>query len=139
MSALPARLLRSAIVAVEQAAETAEDRAFLAAPALRGRCCLVDPVGHAAERQRLQPCTTRPGQRGEEQSFSPEQRGLDLAHELDVVADRRLERDETARVHAQRLAGCEIDRVQRASGVNEAEPVPLQTLHDEPFAAKQAD
>src|SRR6185503_11649979 len=52
--------------------------------------------------------------------------------------DRRLQRHQAAGVDAQRLAGLQLERVDRAAGVDEAEPVALQPLHDEAFTAEQA-
>ena len=60
---------------------------FFAAPAgLRRR--LVDAVGQAAERQRLQPHLAGAAQRREEQPLAAEERRLHLADELDVVGRR---------------------------------------------------
>ena len=89
--------------------------------------------------QRLQPHPAGAGERREEDPLAAEKRGLDLAHELDVVADRRLQRDQAAGVHAQHLAGPQVERVHHAPGVREAEAVAFQLLHDEALAAEQAD
>src|SRR5689334_12806911 len=82
----PARAVPSAalvrLAPVDQVAEAAdaiEDRALLLAPALALRRRGVDAIGHAAERQRLQPDAAGPLQRGEENAFAAEQRRLDPA------------------------------------------------------------
>ena len=84
---------------------------------------------------------TRPGpvQRREEDAFAAEQRRLDPADELDVVVDARLQRHQAAGVDAQRLAGREIEVMNRAAGVHEAQAVAFELLHDEAFAAEQPD
>src|SRR5262249_47330528 len=78
-------------------------------------------------------------QRREEQAFPAEERRLYTADELDVVVDRRLQRHQATRVDAQRLSGAELQRVDHAASVGEAETVAFQLLHDEAFAAEQAD
>ena len=120
-------------------AKAAENRAAFPSRSAGRGCGLVDAIGHPAERQRLQPHAAGPGQHGEEQAFPAEERRLDLADVLDVVTHRRLQRDETSGVHAQRLSRSQLERMHRAAGVHEAEAVALQLLHDEAFAAEQAD
>ncbi len=71
--------------------------------------------------------------------FAREQRAFELAHVLDVEVDGRLERHHAAGVHAQPLAGREIARHQRAAGMHEGHAITIQLLHDESFAAEQAD
>src|SRR5690606_13455462 len=78
-------------------------------------------------------------QRREEDAFTAEERGLDLADELDVVVDARLQRQEAAGVDAQRFAGAEIHVVNRAARVHEAQPVAFELLHDEALATEQPD
>ena len=56
----------------------------------RGR---VDAAGEPAERQGLDEHAPRSGQRGEEEALAAEERGLDPADELDVVADALVEGD----------------------------------------------
>jgi hypothetical protein len=82
---------------------------------------------------------TRPGPRKvAKNSPSPPQRGLDLADELDVVLDRRLERDDAPGVDADQLAGPEGALLQCAARVHERPAVSLEPLHDEPFPAEEA-
>src|SRR5262245_23245898 len=92
------------IVAVEEVADAAEDRALLLAAAAEPRNGLVDAVGEAAERERLQPHLAGSSEAREEESLAAEERGFDLADVLDVVGDGRLQRHETAGVDAQRLS-----------------------------------
>src|SRR5438477_9758021 len=84
-----------AIIALEQPSETAEDRTlFMSAPAgLRGGG--VNASRQPAEGQRLKPDSTGASECGKEQSFATEERGLDLANELNVIIDCRLKRDNT--------------------------------------------
>ena len=81
---------------------------------------------------------TRTGQLDEEQPFAAEQCRFDAGDALDVVVHRRLERHQTARIHPELLARCQIDRVQRPGGVEKGETVTLQLLQDEAFAAEEA-
>src|SRR5439155_797275 len=84
----------SGVVAVDQPPDRAEDRAlFLAALAEPGSCG-EDPARETAERKRLQPHAPRSPERREEQPLPSEQGRLDLADELDVVRDGRLEGDD---------------------------------------------
>ena len=70
---------------------------------------LDDAIGQAAERQRLQPDVARARcSVAKNRPFAAEERGLHAADELDVVVDRRLQRDEAAGVDAQRLARLEL-------------------------------
>src|SRR5205814_10704070 len=87
----------------------------------------------------LQPHLARPAERREEEAFSAEQRRLHAADELNVVVHRRLQRDQTAGIDAQRLAGRELERVDHAAGIGEAEAVAFEALHDEALAAEQPD
>jgi len=109
-----------------------EDRPFpfSATTGLRGR--LVDAVRQPAERQRLQPDPSRAGEVGEEQALTTEERRLDAAHELDVVANTGLQRYEAPGVDPKRLARFQVHQVDRAAGMEEREPVALEPLHDEP-------
>src|SRR5688500_7744865 len=106
----PSRERRGRSVAVDDVAdaEVVEDRALPPAAATRLRRGLVDAVGQAAQRQRLQPDVAGAGQRGEEEPLAAEERRLDLADELDVVVHGRLQGDETAGVHPQRLTRAEL-------------------------------
>ena len=81
-----------------------------------------------------------PGPRrgGEEQPFAAEHGGLDLAHVLDVVVDRRLQADQAAGVDAKQFARREVTLEQSAARMHEGEPVALELLHDEAFAAEEA-
>src|SRR4030095_194167 len=56
-----------------------------------------------------------------------------------VVGDAWLQRDETTGVNAQRLSNAELEVVDGAAGVDEAEAVALEFLHDEALAAEQPD
>src|SRR5206468_12444820 len=97
-------------VSINQVSQPSEYRSFFLSPSgLRRR--LVEPIGQPAERQRLQPHLAGTAQGREEQSFSAEERRLHAAHELDVVVDRRLQRDQATRVNAQCLPGPEVERV----------------------------
>src|SRR5258705_7979476 len=98
------RGIRLPPVAVQQVPEPAEERALLAPPAARLGRRRVDTAREAAERKRLKPDSTGPLERREEESLAAEERGLHLAHELDVVLDARLERHEAAGVDAKHLA-----------------------------------
>src|SRR5688500_8981150 len=133
-----AALELAAVDQVTEPADAIEDRAFLQPSALRLRRGGVDAIGHAAERQRLQPDAARPLQRGEEDAFAAEQRRLDAADELDVVVHARLQRHQTAGVDAQRFTRLQIEVLHVAAGVHEAQPVALELLHDEASAAEQA-
>src|SRR5262249_220221 len=115
-----------------------EDRALFLPSATCARGGLVDAIGEAAQGQRLQPHAAGAGERREEDALAAEERGLDLAHELDVVVHRGLERDQAPRVHAQRLAGSEVQLADRPARVREHEAVAVQALHDEALAAEEA-
>src|SRR5262245_16180360 len=117
----------------------AKDGAFLPPTAGDPGNRLVDASGEPAERQRLQPDATRPRQRREEQSFASKERRLDTAHELEVVVDRWLHRDDAAGVDAKRLACLQVERVDHAASVREAHAVAVEAFHNEPFASEQAD
>ena len=95
----------------------------------------------SAMREKGSDCShTRPGPvRVAKKIPSPaEERGLDLAHELDVVRDRGLQRDQAPGVHAERLPGAEVHRRDHPPRVHEAEAVSLQPLHDEALAPEEA-
>src|SRR6478736_3715205 len=126
----------SRIVAVEQATQAAEERAFFPAFAAntRGRH---DAIRHAAQRQRLQPDLAGATERREEQAFAAEQRGFDAADELDVEVHRRLVGDDAAGVHAEQFPGCQLAFMDVAAGVEESPTITLQPLHDEAFAAEE--
>ncbi len=62
-----------------------------------------------------------------------------MPDKLDVVADAWLQGDKASRVDAQRLTRGKLQRVDRPTGMDEHEPIPFEFLHDEAFAAKQAD
>src|SRR5882672_8855449 len=126
-------------VAVEQIAQAAENGSFLAPTATGLRSRGVDPGGEPRERQGLEPHLARAAQGREEQAFAPEQRGLQAAHELDVVGDARHQADEAAGIHAQRLARGERALLEHAARVHEHPAVAGQPLHDEALAAEQAD
>src|SRR5262245_19855211 len=96
------------VVAVEEAAEAAEQRAFLASTAAALAGCADDAVSHAAEGQRLEPDMAGAAQGGEEEAFAAEQRGLDLADELNVELDRGLEGHDAAGIDAQGFADAEL-------------------------------
>ena len=113
------------------------DPSSLRRPVLRRG--LVDAVGEAAEGQRLQPDLAGAGQGREEEPLAAEERRLHPADELDVVLHGRLQRHETAGIDAQRFARRQLQRVHHAAGVDEAETVAFEPLHDEAFAAEQAD
>src|SRR6267143_7310233 len=126
----------SRIVSIHQSAQAAKDGTFFApSPAGFGRCG-DNTVGHAAERKRLEPDTSRPAQGGEEQTFAPEQCGFDLADELNVEGDMRLERHDATRVHPQHFARAEVALVDRPTGVQKGPAIALQPLHDEAFTAE---
>src|SRR5262249_44949605 len=94
---MPSAARQGGSVTVDHLAETeggVEDRALFLPPAARARGGLVDAIGEPAERQRLQPHAAGAGERREEDPLAAEERGLDLAYELDVVVHRRLERDQ---------------------------------------------
>src|SRR5437762_8242269 len=124
-------------ISLQQIPDAAENRSFLAPAAADAWNRLVDPSRQPAERQRLQPDAPGAGQRGEEQSFAAEERRLDPADKLDVVADRRLQGDDAAGINAERLAGQKVEGMQHPAGMDEAEAVAFEALHDEPFAAEQ--
>src|SRR5262245_59508660 len=72
------------VVAVEDAPEPAEHRAFAAIlSAALGRR-REHAAGHARERQGLQPDLARTGQRGEEHAFAAEQHALDATDRAHV-------------------------------------------------------
>src|SRR6185295_13166636 len=133
------RRFRLVGISVKQIAKTAEDRPALTPAAAGRRCGLVDAIGHAAERQRLQPHATRACQRGVEQSFAAEQRRLDLPDILNVVTHRWLKRDEATSVNSQSLSRTEVERVNSTAGMHEAEAIAFELLHDESLTAEQPD
>src|SRR5262245_56613197 len=126
-------------IAIAQVAEAAEDAAFLAAAPAGLRSGGVDAAGQARERQRLEPHAARATQGCEEQTLAAEQRGLEPAHELNVVGHRRLQSDQAAGIDPERLARSERLLLEHAAGVDEHPAVTGQALHDEALAAEQAD
>src|SRR5262245_15332417 len=124
-----------AVVAVEQVAEAAEDRPLFASAAAHSRHGRDDAVGQPAERERLQPDPAGSAKRRKEEPLSAKQRRFDLAYVLNVVLDRRLERDDAARVDANQFARAKGPLLECAAGVNEGPAIALQPLHDEPFTA----
>ena len=84
---------------------------------------------------------TVPGPRhaGEEQAFAAEQRGLDLADVLDLEVDAGRVGHHAAGVDHQGLAGCQLALDHGAAGMHEGQAVALELLHDEAFAAEEAD
>src|SRR5690606_30276602 len=86
----------------------------------------------------LQPHATGPCHRGEEESLAAEQRRLDAAHALDVIAHARIERDETPRIDLERLTRRERNLDHSAARVNEDLAGALELLQDEAFPAKEA-
>src|SRR5262249_19547422 len=140
--ASPIRLVpnpRSRITAdqVAQRAERAAEVAlhFLAMAAVLRPC---NPIRETRKRQRLHPDAAGTGHRRKEQPFSAEERRLDPADELDVVADGGIERHEAAGVHAQALSGFQLDRDDRAAAVDEHVAGAFEPLEDEAFAAEEA-
>ncbi len=97
-------------------------------------------AGQARERQALQPDRARPGELGEEQALAAEQRRLDLADILDLEVHvwrhappgSRCRRAASGRPAAR---ACTT----RAAGVHEGQAVAVEPLHDEAFAAEEAD
>src|SRR5690606_21097504 len=132
------RACSDSAVAVEHAAEAAEDGAFAALIAAGTRGGGDDAVGEAGEGQRLQPDFAGAAQGGEEQTFAAEERGLHPADKCDVVVDAGLESDEAAGVDAAHFARTGDAFVERAAGVKEGPAVALQALHDEAFATEEA-
>src|SRR5262245_7985429 len=128
-----------AIVAVQQSPDPAENRSFFPPSACQAWNRRNDSVGHPAERQRLQPHSSRALQCRKEQSFSAEQRRLDFADVLNLVIDGRLEADDAAGVDANQLAGRERAFLQCSAGMDESPAVSLEPLHDEALAAEQSD
>src|SRR5215207_9591367 len=92
VTSVTGRRIDVSVVAVEETADPAEDRTFLAAAAGRSRRSLVNAVRHTAQRERLQPDATGTRQGREKQPLTSEQRRFDLTDELDVVVDRWLQR-----------------------------------------------
>ena len=78
------------------------------------------------------------GQCGEEEAFTAEDGGLDLADVLHVKLHAGLIADDAAGVDAQLLACLQLALHQRAPGVGESETLTFQLLHDETFAAEEA-
>jgi len=96
-----------------------------------------DPAGESREGEGLQPDLTWSAQGGEKQALTPKKRGFYAADELDVVADARLESDDTSSIHAENFAGIEGSFIKSAPGVDESPAVAGEALHDEAFAAKK--
>src|SRR6185369_10525909 len=110
-------LIATEHTAEDRAAEPTEHASFLLARAARTRRRGNDPVGEPREGHRLKDHPSGPRERGEEQSFPAEQRRLHPGHELDVVLDACLHRDDAAGVDAQHLARFQLLLPQRARGV----------------------
>ena len=119
-------------------AESAKDAAFFTHPATGARRCRDDPISETRERQGLKNDASGAGELNEEQPFPTEQRCLDARHALNVVVDRRLQRDETAGVDTQHFTGNEIDGVQRARRMEKREAIARELLQNEAFSAKEA-
>lgn len=119
-----------------RADQTCESAFIAPAPAaLRSGCEYA--ARQARERQRLQPHVAGAPQGREEQAFAPEQRGLDLAHVLNIEVDARLIGDHASRIDPQRLSGRELAFQDGAAGVHEHHAVAVELLHDETLAAEE--
>src|SRR4030095_6457992 len=108
-----------AVDQVSEAERAIEDRSLFLAPTAHLWGGAVNAIGHAAERQRLQPHFSRTGERREEDALAAKERRLYFADELDVVGDAWLQRDETTGVNAQRLSNAELEVVDGAGRVDE--------------------
>ena len=67
-------------------------------------------VRQVRDRQRLQPDPPGTREGGQEQPLAAEQLVLDAGHHLDVERHLRLEHPDVARVHAEHLAGLQVER-----------------------------
>src|SRR5215210_5702384 len=115
-----------AVVPIQQTTQPAEDRSLFAPATPQARHGGDNPVRHPAQGKRLQPDPPGSAQRRKEQPFAAEQRRLDLADVLNLVADGRLKGDDAPGVHPDQLAGRQSSFVERAAGVNEAPAVPCR-------------
>src|SRR5437867_4430373 len=128
------------LVSVDQLSQpegVIENGSFLDARAARLWRRFVNPVGKPAQRQGLEPNLSRALKAGKEDPLAAEKRRLDSSHELDVVVHAGLEGDYASCVHAQGLARFQLQRVDRASGMDEAKTIAFQFLHDKPFSAEE--
>src|SRR5262249_29036091 len=114
LTKLRGRGLARRSVAVDHASESegavADGALFLPPPGRRTD----DATREARERERLEPDLPGSRQRREEDPFAAEDRRLDLADVLDVVADGRHEGHDAAGVDAHLLAGSELELVDGA-------------------------
>src|SRR5690606_29510269 len=136
-SSPPARR-SEAVVAVQDAAEPAQHRAFAAALAAVLRRRGQHASGQARERQRLQPDLARTGERGQEHAFAAEEHALDAAHGAHVHVHAGVVADHAAGIDVDALARGQLALHHAAAGVDEHPAVALELLHDEPLAAEQA-
>ena len=89
------------------------------------------------ERHALHDHAARACHRSEEQSFAAEDRGLDAAHELDVVLHGFVEGDDAARVHLELFARAKSELHEIAAAVDEDRSGSGEPLEDEAFTAEE--
>ena len=130
----PIRLL----IAVDEISQTAEYGTLLFARTGLGSR-FVNSVCQPAERQRLQPHLARAHEAGKEDAFTTKEGGLHLSYKLDVIIHGRLKGHEAPGIDTEILTGTQLQRVDGSPGMDEAQPVPFEPLHDEAFTAEQAD
>src|SRR5881396_136280 len=117
----------------------AEDRTLFASSPAGLRSGGNDAARHTAQRQRLKPDAAGPAKRGEEESFTAKQSGLDPADVFNIVFDGGLKRDEASCIDAKHFAWRERPFDQHAAGVHECPAVAVEAFHDEAFTAKEAN
>src|SRR3989442_1766885 len=92
-----------------------------------------DAASHAAQRQGLQPYSSRTTQRCKKETFAAEQRGFDFTHVFNVVIDHGLKRNQTARIDTKEFAGRKSPFDQHAACMYKGPAIALQPFHDESF------
>lgn len=127
------------VAVAEEAAELAEDAAFVAGFAAGLGGAGVDSAGEAGEGEGLEPDFPGSGEGGEEEAFAAKEGVFDAAGELDVVVDVAFEGDDAASVDAEGFAGVEGAFHDGPAGVDDGEALAGEALHDEAFAAEETD
>src|SRR5690606_22847100 len=127
-----------AVVAVADAAQAAEHRAFAAALATGLRRRRQHASGQARERQRLQPYLAGAGERGQENTLAAEQHALDATDRTHVHLHAGVVADHAAGIDIDAFAGGKLALHHATAGMDEHPAVAFQLLHDEALAAEQA-
>src|SRR5579863_3648699 len=129
---------KSAIPSFVRAAQDSAERAQCVVRVAVGSAARADFPAQALQRHTLDDDVPRTGQHGQKHSLSAEQRGLDAAHELDVVIDCIVEGHDAAGIHVEHLPLLQVEIDEVAAGMDEHRAGPGELFQDESFAAEEA-